>query len=68
MRKLWERFLDWLTGRRISDIFIHAIGQVHGPVRHVYRFRDQFIVMTDYDVYAVYFDGNYGHMECRRMR
>ncbi len=54
--RYWQRFLDWITHRRISNLVISAVGEIRGPVRYVHRMRDQFVVMTDRDVYVVYED------------
>jgi hypothetical protein len=68
IRFYWERFLDWLTGRRIADLVVSAVGELTGPVRHVYKMHDYFIVITDRDVYAVYYDYNTARPNVRRVR
>ena len=67
MSRLWCRFLDWLTKRRIAYALIESIGYVDGPVRTVHKLHDQFIVLTDRNVYAVRFAHWSEQLQIRRV-
>ena len=64
----WHRFLDWITRVRLGNFVMSAVGEIHGPVRHVGKLRDGFIVITDRDVYAVYYDDAFGRYSVRRWK
>lgn len=63
----WNKFLDWLTCRRLRNFTIQAVSHFDGKVQRIERHRDQWIVFTDYAIYSVNYNYYADCMASRRI-